>query len=392
MAVQQTGLTQLGNALLQGSGDYANIQLRRQAEERQRAQQIADLQDQRRYAEDQRSLERNQRIDDATLQVLLSEGWLKPTDARNPQAIQAAADARQKRLGVTREREEALPGKLQSEADYLGKQEAELAAAEDALNAVLSEPQPAPPTQAEVRNLAIRKTGKKVPSDAEINDMMGAAAEEIMNQRYLRWSMDKEDAKVQIPLLRSQRMSLRQSLSGLLQQGFVPNRTPPPTPAASLNMPPAGGRVATPAERAAAAGIVPAASATAPSPAQALQSQDYGGIMGALPNLRGAGTILSDPIGAGEIALRSAAAVPARALNFIAGGSRRVAEGNAERDAAMADAITRFNAPAAPLPANPFWGGNINAPGRTLSPLPPMQPIQRKSPAFQFGNEYAPGY
>lgn len=48
---QQTGLQQLGDTLLKGSADYANIKMRRDAEERARMRQLADLADQRDYAE-----------------------------------------------------------------------------------------------------------------------------------------------------------------------------------------------------------------------------------------------------------------------------------------------------------------------------------------------------
>lgn len=69
----QTGLSQLGDALLRGSGDYANIQLRRQAEERQRAQQLADLQGSRQYAEGQDTLRRTNNLADAKTATLFAQ-------------------------------------------------------------------------------------------------------------------------------------------------------------------------------------------------------------------------------------------------------------------------------------------------------------------------------
>jgi hypothetical protein len=404
--VPVTGLTQLGNVLMQGSADYANNRLRQQDIERIRAQQLADLQDQRLYNEGQRDIERGMRledetrrrgqaVDDATLEILLKEGWLSPNDARNPDAIRAAAEARQKRISATQQREGELPAKLQQEADYLGQQESELAAAEDQLNAILSAPQPPPPSNAEVRKAAIAMTGKAVPSDAEINGYMQAAADQIMKQRFLQWSMDKEDAKVQIPLLRSQRMSLRQSLSGLLQQGFVPNRTPPPVaPSAAFGAVPPGLRAASPEEQAMAAGLAPPPVAP---PAASLQSQEYGGLMGAVGDIgagfRTAGAVLQNPLGAAEVAGRAALAVPARALNLFAGGERRLAEGEAEREAGMAGALQRFNNPT-PVLNVPSFMGYGPTPANTLSRLPSLPPLRKppsQSPAFQFGNSYAPG-
>lgn len=284
---QATGLQQLGDVLMKSSGDYANLQLRRQDEERRRAQQLADLQDQRQFAVDQRDVERGlmlsdeerrrgQAVNDATLSVLLKEGWLKPTDAKNPEAIAAAADARQARLNATREREGKLPDKLQQEADYLGGQDVDLASREAALDAKISAPPPGPPSPAEVRRTAIRMLNKapgEIPTDKEIADALPAAAEAITDARVQQWLMAKEDAKNQIQLLRYQRTALRQSLSQLLQQGFVPNRAPPPGPAAGLSAPSPALRPATAAEAEAAAGVSPPpadpapVSAAAPSPA-----------------------------------------------------------------------------------------------------------------------------
>lgn len=243
-----TGLSQLGQALAQGSGDYANIQLQRQADERRRVQQLQDLQDARSYAEDRFNLERllsledearkrRQGVDDATINILLKEGWLSPTDVRDPIAVQAAADARQERIGSQLKREGELPARLQAEADYLGEQDVKLAEAEAALTEMLNSPQPSQPSQAEVMNLARQKTGKATPSVEEIEAQIPVALKEIEQERFQRWYMDKEDAKAQIPLLRNQRTVLRQSLSGLLQQGIVPSRNRPPAPLAQLENP-----------------------------------------------------------------------------------------------------------------------------------------------------------
>lgn len=386
----QTGLSQLGNALLQGSGDYANIQLRRQQEERQRAQQIADLQDQRAYAAGQRDIERNLAMDTATIEILLKEGWLKPTDVRNPEAVRAAADARQVRMDETRTREAALPQKFQQEADYLGEQDVALAQVENELSQRLSEPQPGPPSPAEVRQIAIRMTRKPVPSDQEINDMIPAATEAIMSDRMTRWLMDKEDAKNQIQLLRSQRTALRQSLGGLLQQGFVPNRTPPP-PSVSLQAPSSGPRRATPEEAAAAAGV--GQSAPAPVAAPAIPAE-YGGIMGLTGSAPAMGAALSDPVGALEIGARTALSPAARMLNLFSGGQRRAAEGDVARAAEMAGAVERFNQPSRPILNVPSFMNYSPTPRQALTDLPPLPPLRKaasQSPAFQFSNSYAPG-
>lgn len=304
---QPTGLQQLGDVLMKGSGDYANIQLQRKAEERRRAQQLADLQDQRQFAVEQRGIERGfaltdeerrraQALQDATVGTLIKEGWLKPTDARNPEAIKVAADARQARVGAGLEREGQLPGRLQEEADYLGKQDVELAAAESQLNAQLSAPEPGEPSQQEVAQraiLSLRTPGNPVPKDSDIAAAMPAAKAAIMQDRYMRWSMAKEDAKMQIQLLRTQRTALRQSLGALLQQGFTPNRPPPPVQA--LSNPGPSLRPASAAEASAAAGGATTQSPAGTAPSGTLSFEDInaasrGAPEAALPALRQAKT------------------------------------------------------------------------------------------------------
>lgn len=400
---QPTGLQQLGDVLLRSSGNYANLQLRRQDEERRRAQQLADLQDNRRFAVEQRGVERGlmledearrrrQGVDDATLNILLKEGWLKPTDAKNPEAIAAAADARQARLNTTREREGKLPDKLQQEADYLGKQDVELATAEAALNAKLSEAAPPMPSQAEVRREAIRSLNLApgtVPTDADINAAMPAALEAIKQDRLIRWSMEKEDTKNQIQLLRYQRTQLRQSLGQLLQRGFVPDRPPPSGPAAGLAPPQPALRPATAAEADEAAGVTPP---PAPPPAANAAPAGYGGVMGLVGNLSAeapaARAALYDPLGAAEIGLRAGLNPLARTLNYMAGGDKRVQEGEAARAAEMQAAQNRFNQPLkAPTPA-PFPLNYLVYRPEANQKLPPLRSLQPSA----FTSPFAPGY
>lgn len=243
------GLTQLGQALAGGARDYANLRLSREAEERQRAQQLQDVASQRAYADSVYSreradrsadLERQRRLarEDVTIEILLKEGWLKPTEIDNAAAIQAAADARAKSLGEQRSRAESLPGRLQSEADLLAQRDAELAEAERTLSQKLSEPEPPPPSVSEVTNLALRMTGKPNPSREEIASYMDVAAEQIQNQRLQRWFQEQQEAKTQIPLLRAQRSDITRNLTFMFQQGVTPNRPVPraltaPAPTAS---------------------------------------------------------------------------------------------------------------------------------------------------------------
>lgn len=232
-----TGLTQLGQALAGGARDYANIQLSRQAEERENQRRVDALAEQRGYAdsvdarERARQLEdeerrRGQRVEDVTLDVLIKEGWLNPAQANDAAAVRAAATARQERFSQEQSRSAALPGRLQVEADLLAERDAELARAERELSAKLSEPEPGPPNAQEVMNLALRMTGKPNPSQQEIAANMEAAAEQIQNQRLQRWFQEQQEAKVQIPLLRSQRADITRNLTFMFQQGITPNRSP----------------------------------------------------------------------------------------------------------------------------------------------------------------------
>src|SRR3990167_5658962 len=138
-AYPQTGLAQLGDALLRGSSDYANIQLRERHDAERRAQQLADLANARDYSEKQfdkiRGLtlederrHRSQRVDDETYKLLLDEGWLKPDEANDPVAIAAAADNRQKHIDSLRTGEVEALANAQKELNELAQDRDKLVA------------------------------------------------------------------------------------------------------------------------------------------------------------------------------------------------------------------------------------------------------------------------
>ncbi len=230
-------LAQLGQALSGGARDYANIKLSREAEARERQQRLDDVASQRQYADSVEARQRgyslsdearrrtNQR-EDVTIDMLVKERYLSPDKVNDPAAVQAAAAARQERVSADLGREGTLPKRLQTEADLLATRDAELAEAEQRLSASLSAPEPGPPTQTEVMNLAMRLTGKPNPSREEIAANEAAAAEQIQSQRLQRWYMDQQEAKTQIPLLRAQRSDISRNLTFMFQQGITPNRPP----------------------------------------------------------------------------------------------------------------------------------------------------------------------
>lgn len=130
---QSTGLQQLGDVLLKGSGDYANIQLQRQAEERRRAAQLADLQDQRRFAVEQRGVERGYAQEDRRTNALFTArlGALERAQARG---LIAASD-----IGNVAVEDAALAKLAQAEATEVQRQEAALANAQAELNRLASD-------------------------------------------------------------------------------------------------------------------------------------------------------------------------------------------------------------------------------------------------------------
>ena len=108
--------------------------------------------------------------------------------------------------------------------------------------------------------------------------------------------------------------------------------------------------------------------------------EQYGGVMGAM---RGAGNFLSNvPAYASIGANLSGAQIPAAALNYFAGGERRLNEGNQERAKALAASFQSLqqNQGAAPAPAAPV-----------IAPAPAQQPVaaQRNLPsASQFDQSF----
>jgi hypothetical protein len=404
-----TGLSQIGNALAQGAGDYANIQLRRQAEERQRAQQLADLQDQRAYNEGQQGAAvgrqkelalwqaRQQRI-----QELISKGFLAQADAADDAKIAAADLAEQTRSGNERTRADTGLTNMQASANALGEQVNQLYDASAQVQARLASIPTSPrrPDPRQVEAMAIQmatEAGENPQSDAVRAKYLPAAQKALEGAAMQEFFIAQEAAdalKVSLQGYNSQISAITSRLGQYERSGIVPTVSAPP-PSAAFQQDfgaPSQPRRATPEEQAAAAGLAPAP-APASSPAS-LQSQEYGGIRGMLPSTGTVQAALSNPVGAAEIALRSGVLEPiGRNFDVFIGGDRQAAEGDAARAAAMAGAVQRFNTPSASLPPNPFFTGRITPPGSLsrLPALPPMRKPPSQSPAFQFSNTFAPG-
>ena len=198
---QPTGLQQLGDTLLRSSGDYANIQLQRQAEDRRRMQQLADVQSQRSYTSGEQNRLHQQRIDDETYQLLLKEGWLKPNDAQNPTAVAAAADKRQKHIDELMTRDAAQRQNAVTAAARVAQQRDEVRRKMNALDSVLSQPEPEPNPN-EVTKEAIRmasqglKPGEQ-PSTEAIQQAWKPAYDAVNTRMNGAWFRQKSDALIQ---------------------------------------------------------------------------------------------------------------------------------------------------------------------------------------------------
>lgn len=410
--VPVTGLSQLGNVLLQGSADYANQRLRREAEERQRAQQLADLQSQRTFqqqqmtAADQRARDlalwqaRQQRI-----QELIAKGFLAQAQANDEAAIAAADAAEQARTTKLRTETDTARVNMQGSANEIGDQINRLSDAAAQVQARLAAipTRPAAPDPRQVEAMAVQlatEAGEDPKADA-VRAKYRGAAEKVLTDAAMRdffIAQEASDAlKVSLQGYTNQIASLTRRLEGYERSGIVPTVRAPAQTLQSDFAPAAPTlRRATPDEQAAAAGLSPvsvAPSSVAPSPVASLQDQSYGGVMGLAPEIRTAGAALENLPGAVEIGARQALSPLARILNYVAGGERRVREGEAERASGMASAEERFRAPARPIgPGFPFYVPPTAPSPNALQPLPPLPKIKPANPAFRFSDSFAPGY
>lgn len=205
---QNTGLASLGGALREGATDYANISLRRQDEDRQRAQQLADLQDQRAFTVGQQDRQRTFQREDELYKLLVSEGWLRPVDAQNPQAIAKAAQDRQDNIDRQFAEKSIQDLNAGERADQVAASRDEVQRKINALASVLSEPE-AEPDRTQVANEAVRMASAglkpgEVPSPQAIQDQIPSAYAAIQARQNAEWYRRKQDAGVQYQLLNAQ--------------------------------------------------------------------------------------------------------------------------------------------------------------------------------------------
>lgn len=302
---QPTSLQQLSDVLLKGSGDYANIQLQRQAEDRRRAQALADLQDQRRYSsEDRRTTALfASRLD--ALRRAAALGLISATDLGN-MAIEDAALAKlaQKEATDAQRKDDALVNaqtelnQLASDRDSLLKKDQEIAdrirKLQEDYTATADLAEPAPITReavlqkaADLARLARVKLATVEPKRSEqlaayIGQAEDALQKESLGPALLAQQRIKSISSQYNSLVREQATvvdqvrNVRQTMADLQRQfPIAPVRTQAPSviltsPTAPSNTP--APAIASPAEREAARRIAAGIPENPPPPPPAIPS------------------------------------------------------------------------------------------------------------------------
>lgn len=295
---QPTGLQQLGEVLTKGSGDYANIQLQRQAEDRRRAQQLADLQDQRLYGEQQasRGIDRQKELllwqqQQARIRELINKGLLTEADSQDAEKVAAADMADAQETTRMRGQKVSRDKDAQKYVNTLGKQandiQDEIAATVAALNAIPKSP--TAPSAQEVNALAKRMaTEAKVDyNNTAIRQQFQSDAEAKLQERNdYKFALAQQAAKGYQDSLSGSRYrldSITRQLTDMAKQDYFPSGSPPEaSPTASLAAPAVRQlREATPEEKAAIGGEIGGRSTATNAPST--DSLNFGDINAAIP-------------------------------------------------------------------------------------------------------------
>lgn len=333
--VQETGFSGLGNAIAQGTGDYARLQLQKQDEDRRRQQQLddqararqqqlADVQSARDFSTKTAADERKSRITDAEAEKLYAIktelgrlGYLNLSDFDDPAALQAAiAKSHQdglltrykgaldsgdlsysdlgddqkvaaglakysSRLARQTTTGETSQANAQDEADSLKSEYDSTLQQTKALEGDLSKPVEAsiaPPSQAEVQaaafQLAQQASPGKPPSQKDINAQMPVAQQALQQQKLDAAVFRRQQTQERVKILRDSLTSIGSRLTNLANKNVFPASSvaePDDTPAAGPPAPAAPSVDAATARRNAMQSIVDAVKAPAASAAPAVQ-------------------------------------------------------------------------------------------------------------------------
>lgn len=305
-AIPITGLSMLGQTLLNGADDYVGRQRQLEDAARQRAERLSDIGSQRQY--EQQNFDKMR-----TLQ--LSDEQRHRVEAIQDQTARAALEARFKMLNEAQARglidaaalgnQVAEDAAIKKVAEVLAKESqfrdqqptnaaarlAELGQAEQQVVRKLSDLEAhlaAQPTidQNAVQNTAIQMAtqmnGGKTPSREQIQQALPDALAKAQQEATIRWYQDKSDAQVQQKLLSDQLNTIRQQQANLTSTFKV---APAPS---TLSMAPAQPATPAPAPGGSPIGgflqaLSSSAPAAAPAPSSNLTLGDVGTAMRSAP-------------------------------------------------------------------------------------------------------------
>lgn len=384
----QTGLSQLGDALLRGSGDYANIQLRKQEQQRQleleqmrRQQALGDLANNRIY-EDERAIKGLDRQKDfmlwqqqqARLRELIDKGLLSEADLADEAKVAAADAADTAYKTKIRGEEETYRAQDQAAADSIGEQVREIyeemSNVQKGLASIPASPEPPDPAAVDRLARQLAATDKKdYKNEAVRLEYQAMAAKQVAASNVMRWQFAQDAAenyRINLNAYNNRLQALNRQLDDYAKKRIVPRVRPPavsyqpppnlPSDAFGLNFDAGAGaapRVATASDRMEAAGGQPPTAAApgqqaalaAPAMAPAASTQ------GAIQRVPGLLSGLMDPT-----------------IGQRVGGAVRGAV---------------WNHDFSPLKQDPLMAAG-NAIGGFLSDLPPLKPLPRRTPQEVF--------
>jgi len=258
MAVPVTGLSQIGDQLLRASGDYANIKLRKQQEDEQRARALADLADQRQYSEFRGDVERGNRMTDATqlanmnqrfdaLQRAQRLGLIAATDLGKIEVENLALMELAKREAAEVAQKDAAKIRAQERVDRnatTAKSITDQIAEDERIANSSPQIDPVELRREQERMARLANPDKKQISQSDIDGQYNAAITALNEKLGMEWMQRMQEAKINIQNNKILLRSLMDENNQLAQMfgvvGDVP-ATPMQTPAAMLAPPQSNG-------------------------------------------------------------------------------------------------------------------------------------------------------
>jgi hypothetical protein len=335
-------LSNLGQVLMGAAQDYASNKRQDDREARLRQERLADVAEARAYDSTVRADQQDfQRImqdrsvqNDIKLQ-LIHEGLLSPGNINNPAAIEKAFfEAQRRGLDVLYRDLFSTPGEdgkpllnradlsdpakieaakqklaevkagvtafsmdqpklAQKESTRLVGEAGKIQARLADLERQLSEPQPQPDanqvTKQAIQNLrAQKKNPKYMPSQAEIEAEAANVVPQLQQRLDQQWFQNKEDARLQYPILSAQLQNLRAEQSSITSKfGVAP--TAPAAVSTPTAQPMASRGVANPQQQAEALAAVIRGAAPPHAPQQPAPANiaETGGVLGNLADISG---------------------------------------------------------------------------------------------------------